>query len=367
MVPPVTRWKRDTPQKIMMTGGRFLSGWMVALCALNAPLAVAADGDDALLHWLRRSNAVWSPHEVAAFGDSADDVKRALQACPQHLNAVDEQGNTPLHLAVRAGKVAVVAAFLEAGADACAKDAQGRMPIELAQHADMVALLEKYVTGRNAELQLCSAVRAGDVAAARAALAAGVSPNARDAELDGPVLCVAVLEKNVEMVEMLLAAGAGTEVELPHGKTLLHLAAAAGSVEVLRVLQKNGLSPVAVDEHGVTPLHEAVWAKNTATLQELLPAYAEQNFSPRGKHVGTPIEMAIAQSRADYVQLFLNAGINVNDARFHKNPLLHTAARMDKPFIVKMLLDAGADKNAVDAEGKRAVEYAKGEAAQLLK
>lgn len=341
---------------------------MAALFAVNAPLvATAAEEEEALLHWLRRSNAVWSPHEVAVFGDSAEDVQRALQASPQYLNTADEQGNTPLHLAVRAGNTAVVAAFLEAGADACAKDAQGKMPIELTEQAHLVDLLKKYVEVRAAELKMCSSVRAGDKVAVSAALAAGVSPNARDAELDGPVLCVAVLEKNLEMVEMLLAAGASMEVVLPHGKSMLHLAAATSSVEVLRVLQKRGLSPLAVDAHGATPLHEAVWAKNTAAVQELLPAYAKLNFSPRGKHVGTPIEMAIAQSRADYVQLFLNAGIDVNDARFRSNPLLHTAARMDKTFIVKMLLDAGADKNAVDAEGKRAVEYAKGEAAELLK
>jgi ankyrin repeat protein len=77
--------------------------------------------------------------------------------------------------------------------------------------------------------------------------------------------------------------------------------------------------------------------------------------------------MAIAGGRADYVQLFLNAGMKVNDARFAKRPLLHLAAMQDRAFIVKMLLEAGADKNALDEHSKRAVDYAKGEAAQLLK
>ena len=59
--------------------------------------------------------------------------------------------------------------------------------------------------------------------------------------------------------------------------------------------------------------------------------------------------------------------MKVNDSRFAKRPLLHFAAMQDRVFVVKMLLDAGADKNARDEYGKRAVEYAKGEAAQLLK
>ena len=351
----------------MMFGRRFFSVCMAAACAVSMPWGMAADEEEALMHLLRRSNAVWSPHEVASFATTADDVRRALQESAQYLNVADEQGNTPLHLAVRGGKLEVVAAFLEAGADACAKDADGKMPIELTEQADMIAMLKKAVASRDAELALCRAAQAGDKEAVRAALAAGVSPNARDAELQAPVLCVAVLHKQVEIVELLMEAGASLEMELPHGKSLLHLAAAQSSAEVLRVLQKKGVDPLAVDEYDVTPLHEAVWAKNTPAVQELLPAYAEVNFSPRGKHVGTPIEMAIAHSRADYVQMFLNAGIDVNGSCFQDSPLLHTAARMDKVFIVKMLLDAGADKTAVDAEGKRAEEYAKGEAAELLK
>ena len=43
------------------------------------------------------------------------------------------------------------------------------------------------------------------------------------------------------------------------------------------------------------------------------------------------------------------------------------AVRAKSPFMVKTLLDAGADRNAVDAQGKKAVEYAEGECATLLK
>ena len=65
--------------------------------------------------------------------------------------------------------------------------------------------------------------------------------------------------------------------------------------------------------------------------------------------------------------MFLNAGMNPNHKQFAGGPLLHLAAKHDRVFIIKMLLDAGANRNAVDAEGKKAVEYAKGEAYELLK
>ena len=350
-----------------MQKSKFVLMCVAAACSVSAHTVMAADDDEALMKWLRRSNAVYSPHEAALFGKDAEDMSRAVKAAPQHVNIVDEQGNSPLHLAVMGGNAGMVEVLLEAGADACMKNAQCQLPIELATNDDIVAMLKKAAVAREAELQLCSAVQQGDAQAVRAALAAGVSPNAQVAGSPGTVLSVAVQNNKADIVEMLLAAGAGTELAHPNGKSLLHLAAERSSAAVVRALIKAGVDPMKPDVQGATPLHDAVWAKNTAAVQELLPAYAEVNFSPQGRHLGTPIEMAIAHSRADYVQMFLNAGIDVNGRMFRKNPLLHTAARMDKVFIVKMLLDAGADKNAVDAEGKRAVEYAKGEAAELLK
>ncbi|MBR7109888.1 MAG: ankyrin repeat domain-containing protein [Akkermansia sp.] len=328
--------------------------------------AYAEKNDDPLLKLLHRSNAVYSPLEAAEYG-SAERMKKAVQAEPTQVNDVDELGRTPLHLAAARGDVALVGILLEAGADASAKNAAGHQAIDVAQGEDVVNLLKTAGVKREKELALGKAVKNGKIEEAKAALAAGVNVNALSEDRSGNMLSVAVYADNVEMVQLLLRAGADVNA-VPHGaKSVLHCAAARSKGEIVRALLAAGADPMHPGNNGASALHEAIWVGNSAAVEALIPAYAGCNFSPDGRHNGYPIGMAIRRGRADYVQLFLNAGIDVNDKCFAKEPLLHQAVKHNRVFMVKMLLDAGAKRNARDAQGKKAVEYAHGEAYELLK
>lgn len=340
---------------------------MIAMVAMGMlPVYAAGEDDDALLKWLRRSNAVYSPLEAAEYG-SAEQMEDAVMEEPLQVNAVDELGRTALHIAASDGKAELVKILLEAGADAAACNAAGKRPLEVAQGDEVKQLLVAAGEVREKELQLCRDINAGNVAAVKAALAAGVNADALSADKQGTMLCVAVLAKNAEIVKELLTAGADANYVNGSQKSVLHVAAVSADGEVIRALLAAGADPMHPGNNGATPLHDAVWARNTAAVEALIPAYADCNYSPDGKRNGYPIAMAIAGGRADYVQMFINAGMALNAACFAKEPLLHLAAKHDRAFMVKMLLDAGADRNAVDAQGKKAVDYAKGEAYELLK
>lgn len=338
---------------------------LLVLLTGGAQLCAAAN-DDALLKWLRRSNAVYSPLEAAENG-TVEQLEDAVMAEPLQVNTVDELGRTALHLAAPRGNVELIKILLEAGADAAATDADGKTPDKLANDAEVKRVFEAAVAEREREIQLGRDIKAGKIEAVEAALAAGVRVDAFNEDKSSTLLGVAVQANKADMVQLLIKHGADVSCKNKDGKSVLHVAAARAGREIVQMLLAAGADPMHPGNNGATPLHDAIWEGNSAAVEALIPAYAEVNFSPDGRYNGYPITMAIMRGRADYVQLFINAGMNMNDKRFCKMPLLHTAAMNDRVFIVKMLLQAGADRNAVDERGKKAVEYAKGEAYELLK
>ncbi|MBE6418000.1 MAG: hypothetical protein E7033_05990 [Akkermansiaceae bacterium] len=321
---------------------------------------------DSLEVWLNRSNAVYSPHEAAQWG-SVEQLKAAVAAEPTQINAPDENGYTPLHLAAQRGAADLVQVLLQAGADVLAKDTLGRTAVAFADDAAVKGLLKAAEVMRARELQLCRDIEAGQVDKVRAALAAGANPDALNADNSATMLSVAVCYPSVEVVQALLRAGANAHAVTMQNKSVLHVAALFAKEPMIEVLLAAGADPLHPGNNGATPLHDAVWCGNAAAVRALLPSYASVGYCPDGKRNGYPICLAIACGRANCLQLFLNAGVNVNDARFAGEPLLHMATKRDSLLMVKMLLEAGADKTARDAAGKTAADYAKGKVAELLK
>ncbi len=342
---------------------------VLILCIMSGSLllpVMAAESDASLLKWLRRSNAVYSPLEAAEYG-TEKQLQEAVKVEPTQVNATDELGRTALHIAAANGKAGAVEILLDAGADAAACDANGKLPIEVAQGKGVVKLLETAGKVRGRELQLCRDIIAGNMEAVNAALKDGVNANALSEDKSGSLLCVAVMANNAEAVVALLQAGADANYVNDSQKSVLHMAASAASGEVIKALLAAGADPYHPGNNGATPLHDAVWGRNAAAVESLIPAYKADNFSPDGKRNGYPVSMTITWNRADFLQMFINAGIDVNDKRFAASPLLHQAVKHKRVFMVKMLLGAGADRSAKDVQGKTAIEYAAGEAYELLK
>ena len=109
----------------------------------QTPLMVAAImGAEDLVHQLcmlaaepllQDSRGGTAMHMAAAFGH--DKILNILYAArgPQALDIADHLGNTPLHLAARAGQSTVVGTLLRFGADTKAKDKTGATPEAVAK------------------------------------------------------------------------------------------------------------------------------------------------------------------------------------------------------------------------------------------
>ncbi len=64
---------------------------------------------------------------------AVDEVSRILKKDRSTINAVDEYGNTPLHLAFSLGNSALIKIFIDAGADPTKLNLSGSRPLDLAR------------------------------------------------------------------------------------------------------------------------------------------------------------------------------------------------------------------------------------------
>ena len=327
---------------------------------------VVAVAEPSVHHYkpLHCSNGIYSLSEAARAGKVKLVRTRLKEGYPVNLR--NEQGMTPLHLAAQAGHKEVAELLISQGADAMARDKQDRTPLDLAQGEEMKALLNHACTARKEEMALFDQIGQDGTSELRAALKHGMRADVYDKSGLTPILIAATTAKNKEAVELLLKAGATVGLTGNERKTALHVAAGVGATEIALLLLKAGADPMAEAGNGSTALHEAVWFYHPDTLRALLPYYKKKNYSPSGGWVGTPAGMAINTGKADLLQIMLDAGMKVNDACFAE-PLLVLAAKKNNVSMIKMLLKAGARKDTKDQQGKMAVDYASGEARQLLK
>lgn len=87
----------------------------------------------------------------------------------------------------------------------------------------------------------------------------------------------------------------------------------------------------------------------------------------RSNAVYSPLEAAEFGSVEKMKAAVMIDPLQVNAVDELGRTALHIAAAKGKPDVVRILLEAGANPNAVDAHGKKAVDYAKGEVLELLK
>jgi cytohesin len=283
-------------------------------------------------------------HKAAEHGDEAK-ARALIAQDPYLVGAAADFRRTPLHLAARAGRTALVELLLDHSADANARDYGGGTPL----HA---------------------AAGEGRLEVARALLQAGARPNLLDADGHTP-LHKAVRAGHGELVELLLGAGAEPNARRDDGATPLHEAAAAGRIGAARRLLAHGALANAQSNASETrwsPWHEAVRAGH-ADLAELLRLHGGADAG-RGP---ISIHDAAARGYAGRVELLLEREPQLIASRdfLHRRTPLHFAAAAGHEAIVARLLAAGADVRAADKQGRTPLDLAAAQGfdavAQLLR
>uniref|UniRef100_A0A8B9GAI7 Nuclear factor kappa B subunit 2 n=1 Tax=Amazona collaria TaxID=241587 RepID=A0A8B9GAI7_9PSIT len=239
---------------------------------------------------LARRNA----HALLDYSVTADP--RVLLAVQRHLAASqDENGDTPLHLAIIHEQIAVIKQLIEV--------------VVSIPSLDII----------------------------------NISNNLQQTPLH-----LAVVTRQPQVVQLLLQAHADPTLLDRYGNSLLHLALQTGDEEVLRTLLAHlgSAAPYLLrlpNFHGLLPVHLAVKAKSLACLDLLVRKGADVNAVER-QGGRTPLHLAVEMENLNMAtHLVKKLGADVNRRTFAGNTPLHLAAGLGSPTLTKLLLKAGAD------------------------
>eukprot|EP01062_Namystynia_karyoxenos_P064816 TRINITY_DN5794_c0_g1_i6.p1 TRINITY_DN5794_c0_g1~~TRINITY_DN5794_c0_g1_i6.p1 ORF type:complete len:741 (+),score=243.17 TRINITY_DN5794_c0_g1_i6:78-2300(+) len=251
-----------------------------------------------------------TPLQVAMEREHTDLVE-ALIAAGASVRRRSTKYGTVLHQAVAMGNETISAALINGGADVHARDAADRTPLHVAVQHGAVGIMKLLLQQRaepdardehRGETPLHLAAARGDEAAAAALLEAGAGPSVRDNNCRMP-LHAAASHGAVAVAELLVAAGVDVDAAEVSGRTPAHCACDGGHSEVLGLLLRSGASVGAADLHGWTPLHVAVGAGACGCVEALLAAGAQ--LTPTERRDRTPLLVATEGGQVEAARLLI--------------------------------------------------------------
>ncbi|HEX4479162.1 MAG TPA: ankyrin repeat domain-containing protein [Rudaea sp.] len=237
---------------------------------------------------------------------------------------------------------------------------------------------------------LAHCVGAGNLRLTRELLTRGIDPNSRDHLGRTPLFACLPLQKDVaiDMIKLLIGAGANPDVTAANGETPmglalarpepqlqqwlnwhawklplralrsedLLLAASAGDVSAVSKLLGLGFSIDVADAQGATPLLRAAGKDHADVVAFLLDNGAD---AKRAAGSGaTALSAAVISRSTSVIAALVSHGVPIDQRLKGGGTALMIAAALGYPEIVATLLKAGADVDAVDGSHTRALHAA---------
>ncbi|MHC9062457.1 ankyrin repeat domain-containing protein [Nitrospira sp. CMX1] len=156
--------------------------------------------------------------------------------------------------------------------------------------------------------------------------------------------------KHVDIIPILLSAGADLHATDQDGDSPLNWAAESGQLKSAELLIKAGTRIDTKNKNQMTALHWAIQNGHPSIARVLVLAGADVNAVtkyPVGAFPGnyTPLEKAMEKGAVEVVEILLKAGANVNVISEISFSPLHSAARFGQVKVLRLLLEAGAAVN----------------------
>ena len=263
----------------------------------------------------------------------------------------------PLLCAAEQAHVKVVSLLLDADADPDLANNDGRTALHLATEkgaAEIVQLLLKEkadpdIATSDGRTALHMAAEKGDREVLRLLLEAGA---------DKDVTSSSIAWRISRCERVLFRAGAdATAVSKVDGRTALHFAAQKGYVEIVRLLLEAGANADVADLFMKTSLHVAAERGHVEIVELLLQAGADQDIANSSGKT-TSLHWAAKKGHVEVVRLLLKAGANMDSVDLFSRTALHWAAEKGHVDVVRLLFEAGADTDMADSHGKTARHFA---------
>jgi len=199
---------------------------------------------------------------------------RDLLARGAEVNAKDNDGLTPLHLAAKVGHPAIVRLLLDQGTAVNARTVTGATPLHQAA--------EQAIDPESARMSKLFSLR-------------------QSAESD-------------VVVDLLLARGAEVNAKDNDGLTPLHLAAKVGYPAIVRLLLDQGAAVNARTVTGATPLHQAAERPTQIESHRIVVLLLDRGAEVNAKDNDglTPLHLAAKAGQPALARLLLDRGAEIN-------------------------------------------------------
>jgi ankyrin repeat protein len=228
----------------------------------------------------------------------------ALLSRRANVNAVEPDGTTPLHWAVRNDDVALVDRLIKAGANVKAANRYGVTPLALACENGSAPVVERLIeagvsansTQPMGETALHTCARTGRPEAAKVLIANGASIDAPESWRGQTPLMWAAAEGHADMVRLLVEAGADAN--------------ARSAVVVWERQRTDEPRDKWLPPGGLTPLLMAAREGRVEAAAALIEARADINVVDPDRH--SALVLALINGHFDVAGLLIDRGIDVN-------------------------------------------------------
>ncbi|MGB7894332.1 MAG: ankyrin repeat domain-containing protein [Microcoleus sp.] len=296
------------------------------------------------------------------------------------INARDESGNTPLHLAVQDNRLEVVSFLIANGAKVNVKNKSGDTPLHLAVQDNIPPRVSfpknrpaivSFLIANGAKLNVKNNDGQTPLHIAvlnrrffdynnmqnidRLLLEHGAEINIQDNNKTTP-LDIAVDRQLEDTVALMISKHPDVNSEYKYGRTLLHIAVDFKLKDAAKQLIAKGAFVNAKNNLLQTPLHLATTRGSLDIVELLIAKGARVNV--RNVKGQTPLYRAIALGHNDIAALLINNGADVNNIDVSGTTPLHQAAHYGTVEILKMLIAKGAKIDATNSYGDTPLKIA---------
>lgn len=225
-----------------------------------------------------------------------DDLELSIRKNQEDLNQLNDEGYSPLHLAIISSSTALVERLLKAGSNPNQATLEEFTPLSLA--------IKHFVRH--------------------------------------------------EIIRLLLSYGAQVNQADSVGRTALHMASFMGKVQVVRLLLTSGGSVDAQQQDGWSPLHCATVSSSTQVIDLLLDSDAAIDCQENRGH--SPLHFAVLKGDGDLVKHLIAHKANMNLSCYSGWTPLMSAALGRHQDVLITLLDNGADTDWARPDGLNVLE-----------
>jgi len=313
---------------------------------------------------------------LAAVQAGDTELARLLLQARVYTGQRDDAGNSPLHIALDQGHLAIAWGLIDNGADLAAANPGGVTPVSLSVFRGETAMADRLLDKEappegltpDGDKVLPWAIRKGRLAFVRRLMEGGADPHQKDAA-GNPLLHVAIESGRRELMSELLSLGADAAAVNGPGESALVAALRKDWRDLAKPLVLAGADPNLADRGGRVPLQAAIdgrdlplakllvevgarpldgswetalWKAYSARDLEVCRLLLGLGVSPevRDNSGRRPLEAAMAEDRIDFMHLFLSYGAEGNSLFYdacrnkagHQASLLMAHCGLPKPL-----------------------------------